>query len=234
MPGLFVTGTDTDVGKTFVCTLLIKKLISSGLNIAAMKPVASGAEKHDGILKNDDALALINASNIAAEYNIVNPFVFEPAIAPHLAAANAGVKIELKKIKECYLKLSDLSDAVVVEGAGGWHAPLGMETTMATMAEALALPVVIVVGMRLGCLNHALLTVQAVQRSGLPVAGWVANLVDKDFSFTEENITTLKYFLKDIPFIGTVPYHTAAAQASGTMDQVTDFLDKQILINNLK
>ena len=234
MPGLFVTGTDTDVGKTFVCTRLIKTLISNGLKVAAMKPVASGADIHDGILKNADALALINAANIATEYNIVNPFLFEPAIAPHLAAANAEVKIELKKIKECYLKLSALSDVVVVEGAGGWYAPLSMKTTMATMAQDLALPVVIVVGLRLGCLNHALLTVQAVQSSGLPIAGWIANHVEHDFSYAAENIATLKYFLKDIPFIGTVPYQTATEQTSGPIDQLPSYLNKQILINILK
>lgn len=234
MPGLFVTGTDTDVGKTFVCARLIELLIGAGLNVAAMKPVASGAKNEAGILKNADAQTLINAANITADYNIVNPFVFEPAIAPHLAAASVGIKIDLKIIKESYLTLAALSDVVVVEGAGGWYTPLDMETTMASMAENLALPVVIVVGMRLGCLNHALLTVQAVQRSGLPVAGWIANHVEKDFSFAEENIATLKHFLKEIPFIGSVAYQAATEAASGSVDQLTHHLNKQILINILK
>ena len=123
---------------------------------------------------------------------------------------------------------------VVVEGAGGWYAPLSMETTMANLAEELALPVVIVVGMRLGCLNHALLTVQAVQRSGLPIAGWVANHVEKDFSCAEENIATLKHFLKDIPFIGTVPYQTSHVQSSALTSQVNYDLNKQIIIDLLK
>lgn len=234
MPGLFVTGTDTEVGKTYVCTYLVEILIAEGLNVAVMKPVASGAENNHGRLENADALSLMNASNVSAEYSLVNPFVFEPAIAPHLAAASAGEKIELQKIKESYSKLADLSDVVVVEGAGGWFAPLSMETTMATMAEELDLPVVIVVGIRLGCLNHALLTVQAVQRSGLRIAGWIANHVEKELPFADENVATLKYFLIDIPYIGSVPYLAEDELTTGTSQPHKHNLNKQILIDNLK
>lgn len=206
MSGLFITGTDTEIGKTFVSSLLIKLFVEEGLQVTGMKPVASGAKYIDGILKNDDALSLINASNITTDYKNINPYVFEPAVSPHIAAVNAGVEIDLEKIKNNFDQLQKTSDVVVVEGVGGWYAPLSFNTTVADLAEELQLPIILVVGLRLGCLNHALLTAQAIRQSGLPIAGWVANHVKKDFSSAEENIKTLKHFLSDFPFLGTVPH----------------------------
>lgn len=206
MSGLFITGTDTEIGKTFVSTLLIKLLVDDGLNVAAMKPVASGAQKIEGILKNDDALSLMQASNVELDYETVNPYVFEPATSPHIAAEQTGVEINCEIIKNNFEQLTQAADVVVVEGVGGWYAPLTSHTTVADLAEILNLPIILVVGLRLGCLNHALLTAQAIRQSGLPVAGWIANHVDEDFSSAEKNISTLKHFLDDFLFLGSVPY----------------------------
>lgn len=206
MSGLFITGTDTEIGKTYVSSLLIKILADEGLKVTGMKPVASGAKKINGVLQNEDALSLMQSSNIEVDYKNVNPYVFEPAISPHLAAEDAGIEIDFAEIKNNFDHLKSISDVVVVEGVGGWYAPLTSDTTVADLAETLNLPVILVVGLRLGCLNHALLTAQAIRQSGLSVAGWIANHVDEDFSSAEENIKTLKHFLNDFLFLGSVSH----------------------------
>ena len=188
MSGLFITGTDTEIGKTYVSSLLIKILADEGLKVIGMKPVASGAKKINGVLQNEDALSLMQSSNVDVEYKNINPFVFEPAISPHLAAEDAAIEIDFAEIKNNLDHLKGISDVVVVEGVGGWYAPLTSHTTVADLAETLNLPVILVVGLRLGCLNHALLTAQAIRQSGVPVAGWIANHVTEDFSSAEENI----------------------------------------------
>jgi len=229
MSGFFITGTDTEIGKTFVSSLLIKIFAEEGLQVTGMKPVASGAKVIDGILKNDDALSLIQASNVDADYKNINPYVFEPAISPHLAAEQSGIDIELDEIKKCFDQLQNISDVVVVEGVGGWYAPLSSHTTVADLAETLQLPIILVVGLRLGCLNHALLTAQAIRQSGLPVAGWIANHVKKDFASAEKNISTLKHFLNDFPFLGSFPHQTNLKNKTPQ-----HHLNKQKLINRLK
>lgn len=208
MSGLFITGTDTEIGKTFVSSLLIKILAKDNVKVAGMKPVASGAKIIDGSLKNDDALSLLQASNINADYDVVNPYVFETAVSPHIAAEQSGIDIDLDKIKNNFEQLQRQSDVVIVEGVGGWYAPLSCHTTVADLAEELKLPVILVVGLRLGCLNHTLLTAQAIRQSGLTIAGWIANHIEEDFSSADENIKTIKHFLNDIPFLGTVSYQT--------------------------
>lgn len=206
MPGFFITGTDTEIGKTFVSSLLIKGLVEENLKVIGMKPIASGAKVLDGILKNEDALSLMKASNVDVDYQTINPYVFEPAIAPHLAAEDVGIEIDLEKIKTNFKTLEGMSDLVIVEGVGGWYAPLSLSTTVADLANSLQLPVILVVGMRLGCLNHSLLTMQAIKQTGLPIAGWIANQVESNFSSVEKNISTLQQYLKDIPFLGSVPH----------------------------
>ena len=228
MSGFFITGTDTEIGKTFVASLLIKLLAQEGLNVVGMKPIASGAKIIDGSLKNDDALSLIQASNVVVDYNEINPYVFEPAISPHLAAAAAGVEIDLKKIKKNFDHLQNKSDVVIVEGVGGWYAPLTSNCTVADLAEELNLPIILVVGIRLGCLNHALLTAQAIQQSGLSIAGWIANHVEEDFSVAKENISTLKHFLNDFSFLGSIPYQTNLA-----IKDSKHHINKNELINRL-
>ena len=229
MSGFFITGTDTEIGKTFVSSLLIKLLVEEGLKVVGMKPIASGAKKIDEGLKNDDALSLMQASNVDVGYEKINPYVFEPAVSPHLAAEDAGVEIDLKKIKSNFAELEKKSDVVIVEGVGGWYAPLSYNCTVADLAEELNQPIILVVGLRLGCLNHALLTAQAIRQSGLPIAGWIANYVEKDFSVAEKNIQTINHFLNDIPFIGTVSHQTNSNEQSSLKH-----INKQTLINTLK
>lgn len=229
MSGFFITGTDTEIGKTFVSSLLIKMFVDEGFKVVGMKPIASGAKKIDGVLKNDDALSLIQASNVDVDYKTINPYVFEPAVSPHIAAQEASVEITCNVIKSNFEQLEKKSDVVVVEGVGGWHAPLSSHTTVADLAEELHLPIILVVGLRLGCLNHALLTAQAIRQSGLPIAGWVANHVTKDFSSAEENISTLKHFLNDFPFLGSIPYQT-----NFNDEHPVHHINKETLIDRLK
>lgn len=238
MSGLFITGTDTEVGKTFVSTMLIKLLVDEGLNVSAMKPIASGAKEIDGMLQNEDALSLINASNVAAEYQTVNPYVFEPAISPHIAAEQAGIEVDCKKIKSSFDQLNKVSDVVVVEGVGGWYAPLSDHTTVADLAAELNLPIILVVGLRLGCLNHTLLTAQAIRQAGLPIAGWIANYVEKDFVSAKENIKTLQHFLHDFPLLGTVPFELNDEQDEQNQADLNNKkhrynLNKEIIMNNV-
>jgi dethiobiotin synthetase len=173
--GFFVTGTDTGVGKTRIAVALLRALAQAGARVAGMKPVAAGCELRDGLLVNDDALALLDASTVAAGYEEVNPYAFAPPIAPHVAAHRAGIVIDQARLRACFDRLTTRADCVVVEGAGGWLVPLGASTTLADFARDLDLPVILVVGMRLGCINHALLSAQAIASTGLTLAGWVAN-----------------------------------------------------------
>lgn len=228
MSGFFITGTDTEIGKTFVSSLLIKLLVDEGLQVSAMKPIASDAKMVNGALQNEDAITLMQAANIKSDYQIINPYVFEQAVSPHLAAEESGIEIDLYKIKECFEILEKKSNLVVVEGVGGWHAPLSYNCTVADLADTLQLPIILVVGLRLGCLNHALLTTQAIRQSGLPIAGWVANHVEKDFTSAEKNIETLKHFLNGFPFLGSVPYQKNLNKLS-SIEQ----LNKHELMNRL-
>jgi dethiobiotin synthetase len=187
--GLFVTGTDTGVGKTRVSVALIHALRARGLRVAGMKPVAAG---HDRGELNEDVMALQQAANVIADIRDVNPYAFEPAIAPHIAAQQAGVRIELGVIAEAFARLAAAADVVVVEGAGGWRVPLNEDEDMADLAQRLGLSVVLVVGLRLGCLNHALLTAESIAQRQLPWVGWVGNQIDPTMSFPTENVTALQ------------------------------------------
>jgi dethiobiotin synthetase len=194
-PGFFVTGTDTGVGKTRAAAALVRALARQGIAVAAMKPVAAGAGVSTEGLRNDDALELVRAANTQAPYAEVNPYCLAAPVSPHLAAADAGVRIDIAVIVRSFAALAARADCVVVEGAGGWLAPIGSDETMADVALALALPVVLVVGLRLGCLNHALLTARAIEASGLPLAAWIANAIDPCFERAAENVTTLERLL---------------------------------------
>jgi dethiobiotin synthetase len=190
--GFFVAGTDTGVGKTRVAVALVHALARCGAKVVAMKPVAAGAKPSAEGLRNDDALELMHAANTRAAYGEVNPYCLAAPISPHLAAADAGVRIEPGVIVRQFNALATRADCVIVEGAGGWLAPIGPAETMADVARALDLPVILVVGLRLGCLNHALLTVRAIEANGLPLAGWVANAIDPHFERAADNLTTLE------------------------------------------
>ena len=209
-PGYFVTGTDTGVGKTVVSCALLHALAKRGLRSVGMKAVAAGATEVDGRLVNDDVAALRAASSIAAPVELINPYCFAAPIAPHIAAAEAGVEIELDRLQRAFLALRALADCVIVEGAGGFLVPLGPRIDMRDLAVRLALPVILVVGLRLGCLNHALLTAESVERAGLRLGGWVANHIDPDMARADENVRALKSrlqapLLARIPYCGTMP-----------------------------
>src|ERR1700741_3361465 len=181
----FVTGTDTGVGKTLVSCALLHALAARGVNVAGMKPVASGSDMTTQGLRNDDALALQQAATVAADYRIINPYCFAPAIAPHLAAQQMGVAIGLPVLQQAYRQLLRMSEVVIVEGAGGWRVPLAPAGYLSDFAEAEKMAVILVVGLRLGCLNHALLTAEAIQSGPCRLAGWVGNLIDPDFALLQ-------------------------------------------------
>lgn len=204
--GIFITGTDTGVGKTLVACALLLGLRAAGHCAIGMKPVATGSERSPQGLCNDDALRLQDSSSLQLPYDSINPYVFAAGIAPHLAATAEGVKIDLDRLQDAYLKLSAQANVVVVEGAGGWRLPLGQERFLSDFAERLSLGVVLVVGLRLGCLNHAALTAEAIARSGrCRLLGWVGNQIDPDFSPLQENIDSLKELLP-APCLGFQPY----------------------------
>jgi dethiobiotin synthetase len=215
MRGVFVTGTDTGIGKTRISCALLRGFARAGLRSVGMKPVASGAMRTADGLRNDDALALQQSAGVALPYDWINPYVFEPPIAPHIAAAEAGVRIELAALLETYARVCGQGDIMVVEGVGGWQVPLAPDLTLPELARALALPVVIVVGMRLGCLNHALLTAHAIRADGLPIAGWIANRSEADFPRAAENLAYLRDSMP-APLLGEVPY--LAMQGIEAMD----------------
>ncbi len=189
---LFVTGTDTGVGKTRVAAALCRGLAARGARVAAMKPVASGCILTPKGLRNEDAMALRAAMNVRAQYSEVNPYAFEPAIAPHIAAREAGVDIDFDVLDRAYGRLRMQSDVLIIEGAGGWLAPLDAVRGFADLAVHWQADVILVVGMRLGCLNHALLTAESVERRGLRLRGWVANSIDPGFERLPENISSLE------------------------------------------
>ncbi|WP_299806047.1 dethiobiotin synthase [uncultured Shewanella sp.] len=199
----FVTGTDTDCGKTLISSALLTAAKGETLGF---KPIASGCEQTDNGLRNSDALTLMAASSIKLPYDDINPFAFEPAIAPHLAAADKGIKLDPKRI-EALLKMSEFvgADFCLIEGAGGWRLPLGEGHFLSEVVQSMQLPVILVVGMKLGCLNHALLTAEAIKADGLNIVGWVANQVEPEMDYLEQNIETLKALLP-APCLGYVPY----------------------------
>jgi dethiobiotin synthetase len=189
--GFFVTGTDTGVGKTVAAAALARALAARGRRVAVMKPVASGAEPASEGLRSADALALMAAANVPAPYETVNPYCFVPPVSPHIAARECGAVTDLAVIRRCFDALAGRADCVVVEGAGGWLAPITESATMADLALALRVPVILVVGLRLGCLNHAFLTHESIRAHGASFAGWVANGIDPAMERITENLATL-------------------------------------------
>ncbi|UCC57244.1 MAG: dethiobiotin synthase [Gammaproteobacteria bacterium] len=202
--GYFITGTDTGVGKTVVTLGLMQCLQNRGHHVAGMKPVASGCEDTADGLRNDDALRLQAQASIALDYAEVNPYPFAPPIAPHLAAAAAGSRIDLEAIHAGVRQLAGRVDRVCVEAIGGWLVPLNGRETVADLAVRLGLGIILVVGIRLGCLNHALLTVHAIEAAGLELAGWVANILPPEPMCAEDSINYLKTIIY-APLLGVVP-----------------------------
>ncbi|MGZ8258344.1 MAG: dethiobiotin synthase [Methylotenera sp.] len=193
----FVIGTDTNVGKTYVASALVQHFVRAGFKTVGMKPIASGCElsqqgdwQHE--LVNEDVLALSDASNVNAPLDLINPYPFAPAIAPHLAAMQAGVEINSDVITRAYQQLAAMAEVVIVEGAGGFIVPINQCETLADLALKFDIPIILVVGMRLGCINHALLTVEAIETRGLKLAGWVANQIDPSMTMFEGNLSSLQ------------------------------------------
>ena len=202
--GLFITGTDTGVGKTWISAATMKLLQAQGQTVIGMKPIASGCEQTSAGLRNEDALILQQHSSIEIDYEQINPYAFAPAIAPHIAAKQAGININIQQIVENYNVLSQQADWIIVEGVGGWQVPLNENETIADLACALALPVILVVGMRLGCINHALLSAESIRQSGLKLAGWIANHVDPQMAEQKQNLLSIQQRI-DAPLLGSVP-----------------------------
>ena len=225
MKRIFVTGTDTEIGKTVVACGLVAAATQAGYRAIGLKPVAAGCELKDGELVNDDATQLIAASNVALDYAIVNPVALEPAIAPHIAAQKAGVSIAASSLATHFKKhLPHDLDLAVYEGAGGWFVPLNDYETFQDFAQKMELDIVLVVGMKLGCINHALLTAAAIQRAKLNLVGWIANFSTQQMAVANENLETL---LARLPseLLGIVP-HLAPPSA----DQVAKHLNIETLM----
>ncbi len=205
VPAFFITGTDTGVGKTAVSCAILRLLAARGLKAAAMKPVAAGGALVDGVLHNEDVDSLMQAASVPLPQELVCPFLLKEPASPNLAAALEARTVDIEQIVRRFQQIRAQAEAVVVEGVGGFCVPLTEYASVADLAVALGLPVIMVVGMRLGCINHALLTAEAIRGRGLALAGWVANQIDLDMAFSDGNIATLEKRL-DAPRLGTVPY----------------------------
>jgi dethiobiotin synthetase len=222
----FVTGTDTEIGKTLIASSLLHALSRTGVSTAGMKPIAAGAQLRDGAWHNEDADALAEQASIALPQALTTPYLFRQATAPHIAAALENRPMSLPHILECYERIAERADAVVVEGVGGFCVPLNDSTDTADMARQLGLPVVLVVGLRLGCISHSMLTVEAIAARGLRLAGWVANTVDPDLPNSDANVATLRARI-DAPLLGRVPrlFPGSAPAVHELVTAAADYLD---------
>lgn len=226
-----MTGTDTDVGKTYIACALIAAFRAHGIHVEPMKPIAAGEVNVNGIEANSDVLALREVSGTVAALTDTNPYCFAPPIAPHLAAQRAGVEVDTAVIQAAFERLNTAADTVIVEGAGGFLVPLSCTQSMADIPRLLALDVILVVGMRLGVINHALLTVEAIRSRGLTLAGWVANSpadTTKMLAF-DENIATLTALIP-APLLGVVPFDDSTAAARDQARRAAKHLQIQTLL----
>ena len=229
---VFVTGTDTEIGKTLVSAALLRGFARAGLRTAAMKPIAAGAFEVDGVWHNEDADQLDAASSVLLPPEIRTPYLLKAPAAPHIVAAQEHVALDIARIVECHAEAMRRAELVVVEGVGGFRVPLTDALDTADLASALNLPVVLVVGMRLGCISHALLTAEAIAARGLHLAGWVANRVDPDMHFADENIASIRDRLArqyETPLLGIVPH-----QSPVSADAAADCLDTSRLLQTLR
>lgn len=223
----FITGTDTDVGKTVIASAMLVAANNRGLSTVACKPVAAGCRQTEEGLRNDDALSLQQCMSLSLPYEQVNPVALEPAIAPHIAATQIGKRLQAERLVGfCQAVLMQRADLAIVEGAGGWRVPLNASQTLADLAKTLQIPVVMVVGIKLGCINHALLTSEAIANDGLHLAGWVANQTQPDMACANENISTLRSMIA-APCLGEVPFLESPTSAA-----VAPFLNWDLVISN--
>lgn len=223
MTAWFVTGTDTGVGKTLVAAALLHRLRERYVRVVGVKPVAAGSQRlADGSWSNDDVINLRDAASVAAPLALINPYLLHEPVSPHIAAMRDGVSIDIDRITGAFDNLRAIADAVIVEGAGGFRVPLSDSLDGADLAAALNLPVILVVGLRLGCLNHAMLTAQSIATRGLHLAGWIANRIDPAMSEQQANLDWLARHL-DAPCLGDVPHlHPADARAASAHLRLPD------------
>lgn len=208
----FIAGTDTGIGKTYVTVSLMEEFKKQGYKVAGMKPIASGAVIKNSSLKNEDAELIQQACSEPIDYELINPVVFELPVSPHIAARQVKQAIDLREIERCYQELASNNDLVIVEGVGGWRVPISDEQSMADLAKKLDLPVILVVGLRLGCLNHAILSAEAIKADGFSLYGWVSNRLEEAYLFPEESLETLKKTIES-PYLADLPFgHNAAAK----------------------
>lgn len=203
--GYFITGTDTGIGKTWSTVALMQYFKNQGKTVIGMKPVAAGCELLDGLMRNEDALILQEHASIAIAYQAVNPYALTLPVSPHIAARQEGVEISLDVIVDQYAQLKNQVDVILVEGAGGWMVPLSADLDISDLAQCIGLPVIIVVGMRLGCINQARLTFAAIEQSAVQCRGWIASCVERDMPLLDENIQTLRQSTK-LPLLAVFPY----------------------------
>lgn len=221
MRDVFVAGTDTGVGKTFVSCALLRALRAAGHRATGMKPVASGCLATPEGLRNDDAMALIEASDPRPDYADCNPFAFVEAVSPHIAAGQMRAEVVIDPIKAAYARLAGMADAVVVEGVGGWQAPLSRHLLASALPGALKLPVILVVGLKLGCLNHAQLAARAIVEDQCELLGWIANRIDPAMLRAEENLATLRQLLP-APCLGVVVHGAPSDAAAGQLTRAVN------------
>ncbi len=205
MPGFFVTGTDTDCGKTEISLGLMAALQTTGSSVLGMKPVASGCRQEPTGLRNQDAVRLLAQGSSEAPYALVNPYAFALPVAPHIAAAEVGIQISLARIDEAFWTLAGAADCVIVEGVGGWRVPLGSDLFVSDIPTTLGLPVILVIGLKLGCLNHALLSAESIRLTGGVLIGWVANTIEPAMLYRDANLATLAALI-EAPCLGVVPW----------------------------
>ena len=221
--GYFITGTDTGIGKTWVTLGLMSAFAAGGTSVVGMKPVASGCRLDSEGLRNEDAEQIRRASQPVPDYKLVNPFAFEEPVAPHAAAEKAGVNISVPRIKTAFAALCQLAEMVVVEGVGGWRVPLSGASSLNDLVHALDIPVVLVVGLKLGCVNHALLTAECLARDKVKLAGWVANQVEAEYPFLDSTMRVLTGGIQ-APLLGHVPYMKELEAG-----KISSFLDTSVL-----
>lgn len=221
----FITGTDTDVGKTLVTACLIEKLQQAKYTVTAIKPVAAGCQLLDGQLKNSDALMLQKSMEQPISYDLINPIALQSPIAPHIAAAKENLNLSVQSLQQQCDLSQHQSDILLIEGAGGWLVPLNDGETLADFVIAESLDVILVVGMKLGCINHAMLTAQTIETSGLNLVAWVANIIDPNMLMIDENIETIKQRI-EAPLIATIPY----IELDNIIQQAHEYVNISLLV----
>lgn len=226
--GFFITGTDTDIGKTRSALALMVALQQRGLNVCGMKPVSAGCQVTNTGLVNEDALLLQQHASKELPYAVVNPYAWGSAIAPHIAAQRAASEMTLAPIRSAYQTIAAQCDVVIVEGAGGWLVPLNATQTMADIALELTLPVILVVGVRLGCLNHALLSMESIKNKGCRMAGWIANYLSESSEVTQQNV---EYLVEKIeaPLLGCFPFQKEASIVELAINLNNNFFNLKII-----